>query len=47
MYDKRDDFNFEIEIFLTWMGMFLVDVYISQIIAFARVSSHVSDFNTK
>ena len=49
-YDKRDDFNFEIVNF-----PFLdVDVprstsyrvYISQIIRFARASSHVADFNT-
>ena len=49
-YDKRDDFDFEIVNFLfldsdvprsTPYG-----VYISQLIPFARVSSHVADFNT-
>ena len=51
MFDKRADFDFDIEDFL-----FLdVDVprstsygiYISQLIRFARVSSHVDDFNTR
>ena len=51
MYDKRDDFDFEIVIFpfldediprATCNG-----VYISQLIPCARVSSHVSDFNTR
>ena len=54
IYDKRDDFDFEIVNF-----PFLVDdvprvasygVYISQLIRFARVSthiSHVTDFNTR
>ena len=50
IYDKRDDFDFEIVNFL-----FLDDdvprstsygVYISQLIRFARASSHVADFNT-
>ena len=51
IYDKRDDFDFEIVNFL-----FLdVDVprstsygvYISQLIRFARASSYVTDFNTR
>ena len=50
IYDKRDDFDFEI------VNIALLDgdvpcstpygVYISQLIRFARASSHVSDFNT-
>ena len=51
IYDKRDDFDFDIvnSPFLdgdvprsTSYG-----VYISQLIRFARVSSHVDDFNTR
>ena len=51
IYDKRDDFDFDIVNF-----PFLdddvprttfYDVYISQLIRFARVSSHVDDFNTR
>ena len=51
IYDKRDDFDFEIVNF-----PFLDDdvprstsnaVYISKLIRFARVSSHVPDFNTR
>ena len=51
IYDKRDDFNFDIVNF-----PFLDDdfprstsygVYISQLIRFARVSSHVDDFYTR
>ena len=50
IYDKRDDFDFEIFNF-----PFLDDdvprstsygVYISQLIRFARASSYVADFNT-
>ena len=50
IYDKRDDFDVDIVNF-----PFLVcdvprsasyGVYISQLIRFARVSSHVDDFNT-
>ena len=50
IYDKRDDFYFEIVNFpfldcdvprSTSYG-----VYISQLIRFARASSHVADFNT-
>ena len=51
IYDKRDDFDFDIAYF-----SFLDDgvprstsygVYISQLIRFVRVSSHVDDFNTR
>ena len=51
IYDKRDDFDFDIVNF-----PFLDDdvprrpsygVYISQLIRFARVCSHVDDFNTR
>ena len=51
IYDKRDDFHFDIVNF-----HFLDDdvprppsngVYISQLIRFARVCSHVYDFNTR
>ena len=50
IYDKHDDFDFE-----TVISPFLdgdvprstsFGVYISQLIRFARVSSHVTDFNT-
>ena len=51
IYDKRDDFDFEIVKFPCLDGdvprRALYDVYISQLIRFARVSSHVSDFNTR
>ena len=51
IYDKRDDFDFDIVNFpfldsdaprSTPYG-----VYISQLIRFARVSSHADDFNTR
>ena len=51
IYDKQDDFDFDIVNFpfrdcdvsrSTSYG-----VYISQLIRFARVSSHVDDFNTR
>ena len=51
IYDKRDDFDFEIVNFpfldndvprSTYYG-----VYISQLIRFARASSHDTDFNTR
>ena len=51
IYDKRDDFDFEIVNFLFLDGDVLraasYGVYISQLIRFARVSSHVTDFNTR
>ena len=51
IYDKRDDFDFDILIFpfldcdvpLTTSYC----VYISQLIRFARVSSHLTDFNAR
>ena len=49
--DKRDEFDFEIVNFPYLDGDFprraSYGVYISQLIRFARVSSHVSDFNTR
>ena len=51
IYDKRDDFDFEIVKFLYLDGdvpcRAPYSVYISQLIWFARVSSHVTDFNTR
>ena len=51
MYDKRDDFNFEIVNFPFLDGdvprSTSYGVYISQLIRFARASSHVTDFNTR
>ena len=51
MYDKRDDFDFEIVNFPFLDGdvrrAASYGVYISQLIRFARVSSHVTDFNTR
>ena len=51
IYDKRDDFNFDIVNFPFLDGdvpqcpSFMVCIYISQLIRFARASSHVTDFN--
>ena len=51
MYDKRDDFNFEIVNFPFRDGDVPRSpsycVYISQLIGFARVISYVVDFNNK
>ena len=51
IYDKRDDFDFEIIIFLFLEGDLprsaSYGVYISQLIRFARASSYVVDFNTR
>ena len=53
IYDKRDDFGFEIVNFPYLDGDGDVPrrasygVYISQLIRFARVSSHVTDFSTR
>ena len=51
VYDKRDDFDFDIVNFSFLDGdvprSTSYSVYISQIIRFARVSSHVDDFNTR
>ena len=50
-YDKRVDFDFEI-VNIPYMDGDVprrasYGVYISQLIRFARVSSHVTDFNTQ
>ena len=51
IYDKRDDFDFDIVNFQFLIGdvprSTSYDVYISQLIRFARVSSHVDYFNTR
>ena len=53
IYDKRDDFNFDIVNFPFLDGdvpqrpSYGVYMYISQIIRFARASSHVTDFNNR
>ena len=51
IYDKRDDFDFDIVNFPFLEGdvprSASYGVYISQLIRFARVSSHVDDFNTR
>ena len=50
IYDKRDDFDFEIVIFPFLDGdvprSTPYGVYISQFVRFARASSYVNDFNT-
>ena len=50
IYDKRDDFDFEIVNFPFFVGdvpcSTSYGVYISQLIRFARASSYVADFNT-
>ena len=52
IYDKRDDFDFDIVNFPPFLDGDIprstsYGVYISQLIRFARVSSHVDDFNTR
>ena len=51
IYDKRDDFDFDIVNFPFLDGDVprrpSYGVYISQLIIFARVCSHVDDFNTR
>ena len=51
IYDKRDDFDFEIVYFPFLDGDVLrstsYGVYISQLIRFARASSYVADFNSR
>ena len=51
IYDKRDNFEFEIVNFPFLDGHVprstSYEVYISQLIRFARASSHVTDFNTR
>ena len=50
-FDKRDDFDFDIVNFPFLDGdvprSTSFGVYISQLIRFARVSSHVDDFNSR
>ena len=51
IYDKRDDFDFEIVNFSFLDGDVPLStsygVYISQLIRFARASSYITDFNTR
>ena len=51
IYDKRDDFDFDIVNFLFLDGDVprrpSFGVYISRLISFARVCSHVDDLNTR
>ena len=51
IYDKRDDFDFDIVNFLFLDGdvprSTSYGVYFSQLLRFARVSSHVDDLNTR
>ena len=51
IYDKRDDFDFDIVNFPFLDGdvprRSSYKVYISQLIRFSRVCSHVDDFNTR
>ena len=51
IYDRRDDFDFDIVNLPFLNGDDLRStsyvVYISQLIRFPRVSSHVDDFNTR
>ena len=51
IYDKRDDFNFDIVNFPFLDGDVprrpSYGVYISQLIRFAKASSHVTDFNNR
>ena len=51
IYDKRDDFDFKIVNFPFLDGVVpratSYEVYISQLIRFARASSYVTDFNTR
>ena len=51
IYDKRDDFDFDIVNFPFLDGAIpraaSYGVYVSQLIRFSRVSSHVADFNIR
>ena len=56
IYDRRDDFDFDIVNFpfldgdvprCPSYGVYISQLYISQLIRFARVCSHVNDFNTR
>ena len=50
IYDKREDFDFDILKFPFLDGdvprLISYGVYMSQLIQFTRMSSHVNDFNT-
>ena len=52
IYDKQDDFNFEI-VYFPFLDTDIIDrspsygVYILQLIRFVRVNSYVSDFNNR
>ena len=48
IYDKRDDFDFEMSFLDGGVPCSTsYRVYISQLICFARASSHFADFNTR
>ena len=48
IYDKRDDFDYDIVNFPFWMAMFHVVPFMECIFPrFASVSSHVEDFNAR
>ena len=51
MYDKRDEFDFDIVIFPLLDSIVprrpFYRVYISQLIRFARLCSHVEEFNAR
>ena len=47
IYDKRDDFDFEIVNFPFLDDVPSYGVYIFQLIRFARSSSYIADFNTR
>ena len=51
IYDKRDDFNFDIVNFPFLYGVVphrpFYGIYISQLIRFAKASSNVTDFNNR
>ena len=51
IYDKRDDFDFDVVNFPFLDGYVPRSAsyggYISQLLRYARVSSHVDDFNTR
>ena len=52
IYDKRDDFDIDIIVNFPFLDGDVTrsasyGVYISQLIRFARISSHVDDFNTR
>ena len=52
IYDKRDDFDFDILVNFPFLNDDVprrpsYGVYISQLIRFSRVCSHVDDFNTR